>query len=191
VNGWRVFCAVDLPDEVKALASGHAARLREACPDARASWERPEKLHLTLKFLGDVEPTRVAELSQAAGRAAAGLAPFGLAIEGAGTFPPRGAPRVLWLGVRDASGGLARLQSALEDECAALGFARERRPFSPHLTVARLRDPRGAGPLAAAHAAAGFAEVAFDVAVMLVVRSHLEPRGSRYERVSSHPLSAG
>ena len=191
VKGWRVFCAVDLSEEVRARAAGHAAELRRAFPEARASWERPEKLHVTLKFLGEVEPARVADLSQAAGRAASVVSPFELAIGGAGAFPPRGAPRVLWLGVADASGGLARLHGRLEDECAAEGFARERRPFSPHLTIARLRDPRTSGPLAAAHAAAGFADVAFNVSELRVVRSLLEPAGSRYVTVSTHPFPAG
>jgi 2'-5' RNA ligase len=191
VEGWRVFCAVDLPEEVRSLAAGHAASLRRDHPEARASWERPEKLHVTLKFLGEVEPARVADLSRAAGRAASVAGPFELAVGGAGAFPPRGAPRVLWLGVTDTTGGLARLQACLEDECAALGFAREKRPFSPHLTIARLRDPRTSGPLAAAHAAAGFPEAVFHVGELRVVRSLLGPSGSRYLTVSTHTLSSG
>jgi RNA 2',3'-cyclic 3'-phosphodiesterase len=171
--------------------SDHASRLRTTFPDARAAWERPEKLHITLKFLGEVEQARVADLSHAAERAAVSPAPFELTVAGAGAFPPRGAPRVLWIGVGDSSGELAGLQSRLEDECAAAGFPRERRPFSPHLTIARLRAPRGAGLLAAAHAAAGFAPMAFRVAELRVVRSHLEPAGSRYATVSAHPLSGG
>jgi RNA 2',3'-cyclic 3'-phosphodiesterase len=177
LKGWRVFCAIDLPEQVRAAVAERAARLRAGFPAVRASWERPEKLHITLKFLGEVEPARVADLSQAAALASVNIAPFELAIRGAGAFPPRGAPRVLWLGVADSSGGLARLHSRLEDECAAGGFPRERRAFSPHLTIARLRDPRGADPLAAAHATAGFTEIAFPVTALCVVRSQLEHSG--------------
>src|SRR5215213_8246640 len=113
----RVFCAVEAPSEVRERAAAHAARLRERFKEVRAGWPRAESLHLTLKFLGEIEEARAAMLSAAAARAAEKSGPFELTIEGAGAFPPRGAPRVLWLGVTDSSGGLARLHSLLEAEC--------------------------------------------------------------------------
>ncbi|HVF42197.1 MAG TPA: RNA 2',3'-cyclic phosphodiesterase, partial [Pyrinomonadaceae bacterium] len=140
----RVFCAVELPDGLRSRVAERARRLRAEFLDARASWEKPEKLHLTLKFLGDVEPARVEALSGAAARAAAGVEPFELIIDAPGAFPPRGQPRVLWLGVVDASERLGLMRSALETECAAAGFPRESRAFKPHLTLARVRSPRGA-----------------------------------------------
>jgi 2'-5' RNA ligase len=124
----RVFCAVELPDELRARVAERARRLRAEFPEVRASWERPEKLHITLKFLGDVEPARVEALSGAAERAVVNLEPFELTVGGPGSFPPHGPPRVLWLAIVDASGGLAFMQRALEAECAAAGFPRERRP---------------------------------------------------------------
>lgn len=186
----RVFCAIDLPDNVRAPAAARIGRLRAAFPHVRASWERPEKLHITLKFIGEVEPPRVNDLSQAAGRAASQVGRFELSIAGAGAFPPRGAARVLWLGVGDMSGGLKRLAAMLEDECATMGFARERRPFSPHLTIARLRDPRGSQDLTAAHTKEGFAEARFDVKELIVVRSLLVPTGSQYTTISTHMLAS-
>src|SRR5919202_6095937 len=89
---WRVFCAIALPSEVRARATDHIARLREAVPDARASWGRAENLHITLKFLGEVEQSRVPKLSSAAARAAESVQAFNLSIEGAGAFPPHGPP---------------------------------------------------------------------------------------------------
>ena len=185
----RVFCAVELPAEVRACASEHIAHLRRRAPDVRASWDRAEKLHITLKFLGEIEQGRVEALSQAALRATESVPPFDLSLEGAGAFPPRGLPRVLWLGISDPSGGLARLQRRLEDECAGAGFTREERPFHPHLTIARLRRPEGARRLASQHKDTGFASVGFAATELVVIRSELGPGGSRYTTISQHRLS--
>jgi 2'-5' RNA ligase len=183
---WRMFCAVELPEALKSRVAEHAARLRETFPHLRVSWEKPEKLHLTLKFLGETEPSRVEELSGAAERAVAGMGPFELIVAEAGTFPPHGPARVLWLGVRDESGRLSSLRQSLENECAASGFPREGRPFQPHLTVARLRTPSGARELAAAHRETPFAPQTFSVSELVVMRSDLGPGGSRYTPVSRH-----
>ncbi|MBC7931587.1 MAG: RNA 2',3'-cyclic phosphodiesterase [Rubrivivax sp.] len=185
---WRVFCAIDLPEEVKSRVAAHVARLREAFPRVRASWERPEKLHLTVKFVGDVEIARVEQLSRSAGRAAASVEPFELTIAETGAFPPHGAPRVLWLGVKDDSGRLSSLHHSLEDEYDAAGFKRETRDFKPHLTLARLRDPSGTRELAGAHCESRFEPQDFKVSEMVVMRSELGPRGSHYTSVTRHSL---
>ena len=183
---WRVFCAIDLPEEVKSRVAAHAARLREAFPQVRASWERPEKLHLTLKFVGDLEIARVEELSRAAGCASTSVEPFELTIAETGAFPPHGAARVLWLGVREVSGRLSSLHRSLEDECYAVGFVREPRAFKPHLTVARIRSPQDSRELADAHREATFEPQTFTVSELIVMRSELGPGGSRYSIISRH-----
>jgi RNA 2',3'-cyclic 3'-phosphodiesterase len=188
---WRIFCAIELPSEVRARAAEHIATLRHSEPRVRASWERIEKLHVTLKFLGEIEQGRVEALTRAAIRATTSAQGFDISIEGAGAFPARGLPRVLWLGVVDPSGGLARLQSRFEDECAIEGFAREERPFHPHLTIARLRTPEGARRLAELHQQAGFEAARFAAVELTLVRSELGPGGSRYRAISHHRLSAG
>jgi 2'-5' RNA ligase len=185
---WRMFCAIELPQEIRARAAAHIALLRSAVPDARASWDRAEKLHITTKFLGEIEVSRVQALSEAAGRAAREASPFDLTLEGAGVFPPRGLPKVLWLGITDAAGALAFLQLSLEETCAAAGFAREARPFHPHLTIARLRSTQGARRLAERHKEMGFQAAGFAVADLVVIRSELGPAGSRYTVVSRHRL---
>src|ERR671916_1601729 len=101
----RVFCAVELPEDVRAEAARHVARLRAEFPRLKVGWEREEKLHLTLKFLGEIDEARVELLTRAAEAAADATRAFELSIEGAGFFPPRGAPRVLWLRVQDSSRG--------------------------------------------------------------------------------------
>lgn len=185
-KGIRVFCAVELPLEIRAAVAAHAARLRREFPEARASWTRPEGLHITLKFIGEVAAARVEMLSRAAGAAVEGFSPFPLSIEEPGTFPPRGAARVLWLGVKDKAGRLSQLQHRLEHECAAVGFSREPRAFKPHLTVARLRTPQDAHTLSEAHRHTSFGPFNFEVAELLVIRSELGPGGSRYTPLSRH-----
>jgi 2'-5' RNA ligase len=185
----RVFCAVPLPIEIRERAVEHIAQLRQAAPNVRAGWERVEKMHITLKFLGEIEASGVASLSESTERAASAWRPFKLSITGAGAFPTPRNPRVLWLGIADQSSELARLQKYLEDECAAADFKRDTRAFHPHLTIARLRTPQGAHRLAKLHQELGFAQMEFTVNEIVVVRSELAPGGSRYTDVSRHALS--
>ena len=117
----RLFCAVELPPEVRARAAAHAASLREDSEGARAKvgWEREEKLHVTLKFFGDVSFARLDALERALARAAARSCAFATRLEGCGVFPNPARPHVLWLGVADDEGLFAALWRNLEDECAA------------------------------------------------------------------------
>lgn len=180
----RVFCAIEISSAVRASVSEHVENLRRAASlrSRGARWERTEKIHLTLKFFGDVERARIPDLIAAVTRAAADASPFELKIEEAGAFPPRGNPRVLWLGVRDASGELARLQNRIEDECAHERFAREPRAFRPHLTIARVDRMRAgdARTLARLHTGTGFAAHSFTVREIVIMRSELGAGGSRY-----------
>ncbi len=184
----RLFYAVELPLVVRERIAEHIAQLRSELHYVRAGWERTEKLHLTLKFLGAVEETRLPALSLAATRATSARAPFTLTIADAGAFPPHKAARVLWLGVRDSTGGLARLHQAIEDECAAEGFPREERSFHPHITIARLRSPAGARPLAEFHLELGFQAMEITVNEIVLMRSELTQKGSCYTVFSHHRL---
>jgi 2'-5' RNA ligase len=150
----RIFCAVELPEDARARIVAHVTKLREkATHDSlKISWERAEKLHLTLKFLGEVEAGRVEALTRAAG--VGGVGKFALSLHEAGAFPARGNPRVLWLGLHDATGRLAQLRERLEAECERENFPREPRAFRPHITIARIRTPNAAArQLAALHCA--------------------------------------
>ena len=186
----RVFCAVELPEDLRARVAERVRQLRSEFPDVRASWERPEKLHVTLKFLGDLQPARVEALTAAVASAAASVEPFELAVDEPGSFPPHGQPRVLWLGIGDASGRLAFMHRSLESECASAGFPREPRAFKPHLTLARIRAPRGARELAAAHRETPFEPQRFKASEIVVMQSELGPGGSRYTPLSRHPFGA-
>ena len=193
----RIFCAVDLPDDVRAQAAAHISRLREAAATAasplKISWERAEKLHLTLKFLGELEDARIEALTRAAKRAAESVEKFALTLVEAGAFPANANPRVLWLGLRDETKHLAALHERLEEECARENFPREARAFHPHITIARIRIPNAAPArhLARLHRETGFEPASFKVNELIVMQSQLGAAGgSRYTPLSKHELKA-
>ncbi len=185
---WRIFCAIDLPETVRAKINIHIKALREAVPQAHASWVQPANIHLTLKFIGEQPKSRVLDLSKVASRAVETSRRFVIRIGQAGAFPKNEPPRVLWIGVDDVSGELAALHVKLEDESGREGFARDERSFHPHLTIARLRKPQGARTLSQAHRELGFEPIEFEVNELLVIRSELGRDGSKYTVVSRHPF---
>jgi len=187
---WRVFCAVPLPHDLRERLMAHVNHVRDSVPDGRASWSRVDSIHLTLKFLGDLSPGKVEKLSEAASRSAREFAPFQIVVEQTGAFPKQGQPRVLWIGINDFSGKLGDLHARLEDESANEGFARDDRPFHPHLTVARLRQPRHARTLVAAHKELVFDATEIAVSELLVIRSELGNEGSKYTVISRHALNS-
>ena len=185
---WRVFCAVELPQTARGLVLAHIARLKEKVPHAKASWARDANLHLTLKFLGEIPTASVADFSKAVSLAVNQVQPFSLRLEQTGIFPTHGQPRVLWIGINDPSTQLAELHARLEEESSQVGFAKETRPFHPHLTIARLRHADNARALAAAHKQLEFDPLEVAVAELLVIRSELSSEGSKYTVVSRHAL---
>ncbi len=136
----RLFIAIELPEDLKQAIAKVQGQLKAA--GASANWTRPGGIHLTLKFLGEVEEAKVGGITEALESACRGTAPLLLDIAGAGAFPNVKSPRVLWLGVRGDTERLATLQTAIEDAMERLGFEREERKFSPHLTLARIKFPK-------------------------------------------------
>jgi 2'-5' RNA ligase len=188
----RLFCAIELPGEVRARCVEHLARLREHATQVKITWERVEKLHVTMKFFGATEAERLDELTAAVARAAAAVPAFELTLTGAGTFPAGQNPRVLWLGTKDSTGALTHLHQRLESECAAARFPREARPFHAHITLARLRAANAATrQLARFHEQLAVAPAPFKVNDLIIMRSDLNPDGSQYTTLSRHPLQSG
>jgi 2'-5' RNA ligase len=186
----RLFVAVPLPaparDEIAALAG----RVRAAADGVRARWVAFEGLHLTLRFLGPTPPEALPDLRAALASAAAQLHPFEIALAGGGAFPSTARPRALWVGVMDGSDRLASLAEILaSDPRVARNLPEDRdaggrRPFSPHLTLARTDGVRDAALLARAlrAEAAGF-EVRFRAETVVLYRSRLGSGPARYEAV--------
>jgi 2'-5' RNA ligase len=186
VPTWRTFCAIELPQDFRAQLEDHVRRLRETVPDAIASWSKPENVHLTLKFFGNVPKEKLPRISDAAARVASEFSSFQIRIGGTGVFPRRSRPQVLWIGVEDSSGRLSDLQQRLEEEFAGEGFPKEDRGYRPHLTIARLRSPEDARPLAEAHIQTKFSFIEVPVNEFVVFRSQLSPKGSIYTVISKH-----
>ena len=187
---WRVFCAIALSRDLHERLTTHINRVRDAVPDAHASWSRVDNIHLTLKFLGEISLPQVEKLSEAASRSVGGLAPFKIVLEQTGIFPKHGSPRVLWIAVNDFEGKLDELHARLEAESEKAGFPRESRPFHPHITLARLRKPQHASTLASAHKAMEFEPAEIAVQELLVIRSELSGEGSKYTVISRHSLGS-
>src|SRR5215213_534443 len=182
---WRVFCAVELPDEVRARLEDHVSRLRKEVPEVAASWSRVENIHLTLKFFGNVEVNRIQRISEAAARSVEPITAFHIGVGGTGVFPRPSRPQVLWIGISDPSRQLTALQARLENECAAEGFPKENRAYRPHLTIARLRKPEGARRLADAHLEMQFEPIEVKLKELVLFRSELSPKGSKYTVISA------
>lgn len=183
----RTFIAVDLDQELKATLTDIQARLRGAVPPRTVRWVQPEGIHLTLKFLGDTPSEKVEQVKAALARAAGESPGFAVTVGGVGCFPDARRPRVVWVGVQDPSGSLARLWQAVESQVAPLGFPAEKRPFSPHLTLCRVQhyasgaEARDIGQAVAA-LAAEMAGALDEMAVTSVayIKSDLRPTGAVY-----------
>lgn len=185
---WRVFSAIALPDIVHRRMAEHVARLKTLLPQVQASWSREGNTHLTLKFLGEIPSSAVPTFSSAVSRAVEALPPFSIVLEHTGVFPKRGEPRVLWIGISDPAGRLGELHSRLEAESGRVGFPKEERSFHPHLTLARLRNPRYAREIVQAHEQLEFVPQEITVTELSVIRSELSSAGSKYTVISRHAL---
>lgn len=182
---FRCFLAVDVGEEIRREMARAKRRLERAGGDVR--WTRPEGVHATLKFLGDVEPTRVPSVVAAARAVSDSRRAFSLRACGIGGFPTLEHPRVLWVGLEARS--LAELAADLDAALVGCGFAAEEKPFRAHLTLGRVRSRRGWPALREALAewqARDFGTVVVDDIVLY--RSHLQPGGSVYEELARLPL---
>lgn len=186
----RLFVAIEFPRDVRRELWADTAPLREEPFPVR--WVGEDRLHLTLKFLGEVEEGRVDDVAGALARAARPSRPFALRVEGVGAFPSLERPRVVWLGV-EAPGELASVQTRVEEELAELGFDRERRDFHPHVTLGRVRREARRGALAGLEEAAAGIDVSAESRVeeVTLMRSVLKSGGAEYSAVRSHELGEG
>ncbi len=142
----RCFIAVELDPAIREAVGRLQGKL--SLPGVAVRWVRPEQMHITLKFLGEVDDQVVPLICEAVAEVARQGEPFDLHVRGTGCFPPRGRDvRVVWAGLSDETGRMERLYTLLEATMTDLGFPPERRPFSPHLTLGRAKSPRQATPL--------------------------------------------
>jgi 2'-5' RNA ligase len=189
---WRLFIAIEPPPPVLEAVRGAQNHLKRRVPDGVARWVRPEGVHLTLKFLGDVPLSQLDNLQTALTSATAGLRRFSLAVQGVGCFPNNERPRVVWLGLGGDLDALHALQARVEAAVAPLGYPTEKRPFHPHLTLARAGRRASRGDLAAlgelVERTTVEASAGWPVGALSLVRSQLEPGGAIYTQVHQFVL---
>src|SRR3972149_5444057 len=185
----RAFVAVNLDPSLKEALARVMERLKATRADV--GWVNPENLHRTLKFLGQVEETRLEAIAEAVASAARGCGSFRFVLGGLGAFPQPRAARVVWVGVPEGADSLAGLQGRLEAELEPLGFPREERPFMAHLTLGRVRGPGRREQLAAALISAPvepLGEVVLDRIEMM--KRDLRREGPRYSILHRLPPGA-
>jgi len=176
----RAFIALDLPENIRTALAEAQQGLRNACRDAR--WTRPEGIHLTLKFLGEISDAQTRQVVEALGRLG-GFEPFAVEVKGFGFFPNAHRPRVLWAGVA-APPALAELAARVEGGMEKIGFPREDRVFAPHLTLARFQVPRPQPALEAAVAAQSNTSLGtFSASEFFLFESKLSPQGAQSRKV--------
>lgn len=197
----RAFVSIELPEPLKA----EAARLQERLQTGGSGpgqavrqnikWTGPDGLHLTLKFLGEIEIARVPAVVEVLGGVAAETPTLALEVRGLGGFPSLRTPRVIWIGVSGPNRSMAslrRLHALLEDALEGGGFSREPRPFAPHVTLGRARP--GGRPLLGPDVmglGGGHAVTLgrFEAREVLLMKSDLRPTGAVYTRVCTAPLT--
>jgi len=184
----RLFVAVNLPSEIRERLAAVQDSLRRA--QAEVSWVRAENIHVTLKFLGETEEKRLERIRPALDEVANAGAPFSMELSGVGSFGGR-IPRVVWVGVGDGAEPLIQLAGRVEAALARVGFPKERRGLTAHLTLGRVRSPKNAEALLASlqeFRAEKFGTVA--ATQFELMQSELRPTGSVYTVLEKFPLGS-
>ena len=180
----RLFIAADISDEARSLAADLIGGLRKAFPGKGIGWVKPENLHITIKFLGDTDGTTEPKLIETLDRITSAYAPFKLHL----SKPEILGKRVMSIAVKSDSATVFSLEMVIDTECERLGFKREGRCFHPHLTLARIRDPRGIDPLISPFLRFQLEPVEFDVREIVLYESRMTKAGSEYSKVKAFTL---
>ena len=180
----RLFIAADISEEARAVASELIRDLRTGHSVKGVSWVRPENLHITIKFLGDTDADTEAKLIDTLDRITSAYTPFKLHL----AKPEVLGKRVISIAVRSDTATVFSLEMVIDTECERLGFKREGRRFHPHVTLARIRDPKGIDPLISQFLKLQFKPIEFDVREIVLYESRLTTAGSEYLKVKAFGL---
>lgn len=188
----RAFVAVELDGAFQIALRQIQAPLKNSRVSHIARWVSPSSIHLTLKFLGNVSVNRVDVIRQAVVQGCEGFSPFTVSLAGLGCFPNARRPRVIWVGIGGDVETLTELQRSVDSKLERLGFKPEKRGFTPHLTLARIRDrarPHERVELAGLVSdAQAVPTVSMVVQEVCFIRSDLRPTGAVYTRLATVPL---
>ncbi len=181
----RTFIAIEIPPEIRRTILRQSDGLRQAAGRS-VRWAALENLHLTLKFLGDTSAASVDFLTQALQAETSQRPPFEIKVGTLGAFPSLRRPRIIWIGM-DAPAALSRLQGGIEAATAQLGYESDDKPFSPHLTIGRIRDPISPAELQTLRAALENTKIetlgTFTAQSVQLFKSELQPGGPIYTRL--------
>lgn len=177
----RSFICIELPSNLKTQLEKVTEELKKQSK-AKISWVKASNLHLTLRFLGDITKDQVSTIKSCVEQASQNINNFAITASGLGTFPNSGRPRVFWVGINDTSKNLLSLQKRVEQELVKAGFGASDHPFSPHLTLGRVKEGN-AQELAEKLSIIKFEPLNFDVSELIVMRSDLRAGGSIYTKL--------
>lgn len=181
----RVFVALDISEEARQAVAKYVARLRGKYLNVPARWLRPEYLHITLRFVGDVSGNQLAELDETVRRVAGALEPFIVTLRGTGNFAKRKIRAdALWLGMTNENSD--KQAEILRDIATRLSEGEPQRGLVPHLTLARIKDALQARDLVNEHLSSWFEPVSFTASELVIYESTLRPTGSVYSVLSKH-----
>jgi 2'-5' RNA ligase len=188
MEGIRSFIAIEVTRLLQVRLGELQKELKQAEADVR--WAHPGNIHLTLIFLGTVNNEFLEKITESLGPLIAEWKPFALRIRGLGCFPSMRNPRVLWVGIDQGKEEVTSLQGAIEGKAAEAAFAKETRPFKPHLTLGRIQSPRSRGPFAQAVENLKEAEVGtFRASEVFLFKSELRPSGAVYTKLKTFPMN--
>jgi len=187
----RAFIAVEIPSGIHQAIEKQSAPIQAALHASQVRWVPMKNIHLTLKFLGDVSPANLEMLEQMLCAEVGQHPEFELEFGGLGAFPSPKRPRVIWIGIQ-APAGLEALQHGIEAATATLGYPVEQRPFSPHLTIGRVKQSTGSTDMQQIRTALEKTKVGWlgsaQVTAVHLFKSDLKPTGAEYTKLFSAPL---
>jgi 2'-5' RNA ligase len=178
----RCFISIEIPSEIKSALIELQNDLRIA--EADVAWTNPDNVHLTLKFLGEIDKKLISEVEKVCLETIADMRPFKLSINGTGVFPNTRHPRVLWVGLGGEIESLERLQEQLDERLAGIGFDNEEKDFQPHLTVGRIRSNKNLRELLTRSDSYTLPAFSFVVQEIVLMKSDLLPSGACYTELA-------
>ena len=186
----RTFIAIELPNAIKDFLSRLQQELKTCGADVK--WVEPKNIHLTLKFLGDVDDNKLNEITEIIKGVAKEKATFQISISSLGAFPKIDSPRVIWIGIDAGDKETKEISGLLEEKIAKLGIPKEERPFSSHITIGRTRSGLNLGKLVQElknKSELGGEKLRFDVLKVTLFKSTLSPKGPTYEILKEATLN--
>jgi 2'-5' RNA ligase len=183
----RLFVAIEIPEPLRKAMAGLIEELRPVSAGVR--WEPEEKLHVTLKFLGNTRQERLGEIMQAIEKIARRTPPFDARYAMLGTFPPKGRPRIIWVGMKEGAEEMKALAASVDAAMSGLGFDPEEHAFHPHVTIGRVKGNPNIPLLLRRMESITFECQPTRVTHIALVRSELKPSGSVYTTLKCFPLA--